>query len=183
MNERNRDLIHRIAFHSIKMMHDGPLLRLLVKPDRLLAQLGLRAGHTVFEPGCGPGFFSIGAAEAVGTGGHVYSCDVNPYAVRYLRKKLERRGLQRIVTAEVRNGADSGLPAHSVDFAFITGIPHAVGGFDRLMMEVARILKPGGIFAYRGHGGVKEKFSHEELETWSLIPGKRVRGFALFRKR
>jgi len=182
MNERQRDLVHRIAFHSIKMMHDGPLLRLMVKPERLLAQLGLRSGHTVFEPGCGPGFFSTAAAEIVGSGGQVYSCDVNPYAVRYLRKKLESRGLQNVVTAEVRNAADTGLAAESVDFAFITGIPHAVGGFDRLMREVSRVLKPGGIFAYRGHGRGKNAFSPGELEAWKLVPEEKVRGFSVYRK-
>lgn len=183
MQERQRGFVDRIAFHSIKMMHDGPLLRLLVKPERLLAQLGLRAGHTVFEPGCGPGFFSTAAAEVVGISGRVYSYDVNPYAVRYLRKKLESSGLQKVVTAEVRNAADTGLKAESVDFAFITGIPHAVGGFDRLMLEISRTLKSGGIFAYRGHAGVKEKFSPGELEAWKLVPAEKVRGFSVYRKK
>ena len=181
LDNKKLDLIYRIAFHSIKMMHDGPLLRLLVNPGSLLEDLGLRPGDTVLEPGCGPGFFSVGAAAAVGGEGRVYSYDVNPYAIRYLRKKLDRKGLRQ-VTAEARNAADSGLPDASVDFSFITGIPRALGGFDRLMNEIIRTLKPGGIFAYRGHGGGRSGFDPEELKSWQLVSQGKVRGFAVFRK-
>jgi ubiquinone/menaquinone biosynthesis C-methylase UbiE len=183
MNERDLNLAYKISFHCIKMMHDGMLLKLFIKPDRVLAALGLKEGDTVFEPGCGPGFFSIGAAQVVGDKGHICAYDVNPYAIRYLQKKLDKKQMYN-VSAELCNAADSNLPDRSIDFAFITGVPHAVGGFDKLMDEVSRTLKIGGIFAFRSHGRGKTGFSPEKLERWQLIhvPEKDKDGFKLFKK-
>lgn len=168
MNETNMNLAYKISFHCIKMVHDGILIRSMVEPDRVLAELGLKDGDTVFEPGCGPGFFTLGAARLVGDGGWVYAYDVNPYAIRYLQKKLKNKGLQN-VTAKERNAADTEMSKQSVDFIFITGIPRAVGGFDKLMDEVSRLLKPSGTFAYRVHGNGQKGFSDEELRKWQLV--------------
>ncbi len=183
MNEKQLNIGYKISFHSIKFMHDGVLIRSLVKPDKVLTGLGLKKDDVVFEPGCGPGFFTVGAAQVAGDKGHVFSYDVNPYAIRYLRKKLNRKGLNN-VTAEVCNASDSNLPDESVDFAFITGIPRAVGGFNKLMEEISRTLKPGGIFAYRSHGRGKTGFTSKELELWQLVPvpEKDSNGFKIFRK-
>jgi len=184
MNKRNLDFAYKIAFQSIKIVHDGALIRSLVKPDKILSSLGLNKGDTVFEPGCGPGFFTIGAARATGNKGHVYAYDVNPYAIRYLQKKLDRQNVKN-VTAEERNAASTNLPGQSIDFAFITGIPRAVGGFDKLMDEVSRLLKLGGILAYRSHGGDKKQFTEKEIKTWLLtpVPAMDSNRFKIFKKR
>jgi ubiquinone/menaquinone biosynthesis C-methylase UbiE len=183
MTAKNLDFVYKVSFACIKMMHDGMLLKLLVKPDKVLAALGLKNGDTVFEPGCGPGFFTIGAAQVVGDKGHVYAFDVNPYAIRYLQKKLDTVDMDN-VTSALCNAAESNLPEQSIDFAFITGIPHAVGGFDKMMKEISRTLKTGGIFAYRGKRRPENKFSTQELESWRLmsIPEKKSNGFKVFIK-
>lgn len=183
MDKKKSDLIYKISFRCIKIMHDGILIRLLVNPARVLTTLGLKRGDTVFEPGCGPGFFTVGAVQVVGDKGHVYSYDINPYAIQYLQKKLVRNDLQNVTTEE-RNAADTNLPGESVDFAFITGIPRAIGGFDKLMNEISRILKPGGLFAYRSHNKGKNGFTAKELESWQFVPvpEKNSNKFKIFKK-
>lgn len=183
MNEEKMNLAHKISFACIRMMHDGALLKAMVKPDNVLSELGLKNGDTVFEPGCGPGFFTVGASVVAGEEGCVYAYDVNPYAIRYLNKKLEKKGI-RNVTVEERNASATGLLDDSVDFAFITGIPRAVGGFDELMQEVSRLLKPGGIFAFRSHDRGQSGFSTNELERWNLlpVPDKDCNRFQVFKK-
>lgn len=59
MDKRKSNLIYKISFRCIKIMHDCILLRLLVKPEHVLSALGLKSGDTVIEPGCGPGVFSV----------------------------------------------------------------------------------------------------------------------------
>lgn len=184
MNKKSLDFAYRISFYCIKLFHDGALLRLFVKPEEVLSSLGLKNGDTVFEPGCGPGFFTLGAANVVGEKGQIYAYDVNPYAIRYLKKKLKKQGRNN-VTAEERNAADTNLPDQSIDFAFITGIPRAVGGFDKLMNEVSRVLKSGGTFAYRSHGGGIDGFGEDELKSWNFfaVSENDSSGFQIFKKK
>ena len=47
-----------------------------LKPEELLRSLGLRAGQTIADIGCGPGFFTVPAARIVGEDGHVYAADI-----------------------------------------------------------------------------------------------------------
>jgi ubiquinone/menaquinone biosynthesis C-methylase UbiE len=90
----------------------------------------------------------MGATEAVGPRGKVFAYDVNPFACEYLSNKLANR---RIVNVEVknRNATDSELQDKSVDFAFLTGVPHIVGGLEALLKELKRVLKRGAILAIR----------------------------------
>ena len=153
----NRDRNQRIAFRMIRFMHDNALLRALIDPAELMRQLGVEEGRRVLEVGCGPGFFTLGAAAAVGPDGQVFAYDVNPYATAYLEEKLAARGIGN-VRVEHRNAADTGLAEASVDFAFVTGVPHVVGGRHTLLEELVRVLRRGGILAYRpnpgGHGAL-----------------------------
>lgn len=70
-----------IAYWTIRIMHDNPVLPLVRNPYKLLHEAGLKKGHTVLEAGCGPGFLTIPAAKRVGDEGHVYAVDIHPRAV------------------------------------------------------------------------------------------------------
>ena len=65
-----------IAYWTIRLMHDNPLLPLVRNPYKLLKAAGLEEGQKVIEVGCGPGFFTIPAARIVGDEGHVYAVEV-----------------------------------------------------------------------------------------------------------
>lgn len=45
------------------------------------------------EVGCGPGFFTIPAAEIVGGGGSIYAVDVHPAAIARVKKRVESGGI------------------------------------------------------------------------------------------
>lgn len=138
----------RIAFACIRAVHDGWLMHRLVDPAEVLTGAGLRQGDTVFEIGCGPGFFTLAASQVVGPGGQVFAYDVNPYAVAHVQEKAAKLGLSN-VTVRLANAAESGLPANSVDFAFLFGVPRIADGLCPLVAEVARVLRPGGTFTVR----------------------------------
>lgn len=170
----------RFSFAFIRFMHDNRLLRCYVAPAKLLGELGLEPGSRVFEVGCGPGFYTMGAAEAVGTGGEVVAFDVNPFACRYVEDKVRQRSLEN-VRVENRNAADSGFDDESVDFAFVVGVPHVVGGQHNLMDELGRVIRPGGILAYRPSrgnlGGLVEAAAARGFRQDSA-----KKGFIIFRK-
>ncbi len=177
---KRRDFGQRVSFACIRFMHDNRLLRSFVDPAALLKELGLKRGDRVFEVGCGPGFFTVGAAGAAGDEGEVTAFDVNPYACRYTEDKVSRLGLDR-VRVEQRNAAESGFESGGVDFAFVVGVPHVVGGAHNLMDELGRVVRPGGILAYRPSRGNVEGLV-EAAEARGFRREKTIRRFLIFRK-
>jgi demethylmenaquinone methyltransferase/2-methoxy-6-polyprenyl-1,4-benzoquinol methylase len=155
------------AFWTITLMHDNPLLPLFKDPYEQLREAGLKPGQKVLEVGCGPGFFTIPAAEVVGEEGLVYAVDVNPLAVKRVRRKIEREEIKNVEPLE-RSGSDTGLPDGSIDLAFIFGTLHFYGGVEGVISEMGRVLKVGGILSFERARG-----SEEELRV--LIEGEGFR--------
>lgn len=99
----------------------------------------------MLEVGCGLGFFTIPAARIVGETGRVYAIDLHPLAIEMVRKKLARTGLTN-VEVMLADAADTGLPDESVDLAFLFGVVHVLP-LGRVLPEMHRVLRPGGILA------------------------------------
>ena len=177
----DRDRMYRIAFPMIRFMHDNALLRLMVDPARLLRDLGVRTGDTVLEVGCGPGFFTVGAAAAVGLEGRVIAYEVNPYACAYVRRKLAQQKLNQAIVKN-ENASQSGLPNRDVDLAFVTGLPHVVGGLSALLTEMCRVLKPEGSLAFRPSRGDTETLI-AKVAVLGMAHTDTCRGFLIFKQK
>jgi cyclopropane fatty-acyl-phospholipid synthase-like methyltransferase len=72
------------------------LYELFRDPYEPLSVAGLEAGQRVLEVGCGPGFFTVPAAEMVGQSGSITSLDVSPTAVAHVRQKVEEAGVTNV---------------------------------------------------------------------------------------
>jgi ubiquinone/menaquinone biosynthesis C-methylase UbiE len=118
-------------------------------PYEPLKAAGLRAGQQVLEVGCGPGFFTVPAAEIVEQEGRVISVDVSPAAVKHVRQKVEQAGVTNVEVL-LANAADTGLPGESLDLIFVFGLGHVAGDLAELWAELHRLLKPGGTLAVEG---------------------------------
>jgi ubiquinone/menaquinone biosynthesis C-methylase UbiE len=121
------------------------LYELFRDPYEPLSVAGLEAGQRVLEVGCGPGFFTVPAAEMVGQSGSITSLDVSPTAVAHVRQKVEEAGVTNVEVL-LRNAADTGLPGESFDLVFVFGLGHVVGDLENIWTELHRLLKPGGRF-------------------------------------
>ena len=148
--EGRRDQSHletsNIAYWMIRVMHDNPLLAVVRNPHRILRAAGLEERQTVLEVGCGPGFFTIPAAEIVGDEGHVYAVDVHPRAVARVKKKVEHMAVANVTPLCV-NASDTGLPGGSIDSAFLFGVRYIAGGLAGVIAELGRVVRPGGILS------------------------------------
>ena len=138
----------RIAFWMISAVHDNRLLSILKDPVDILKRAGIKHGDRVLEVGCGPGFYTLAASEIVTAKGHVYAVDVNSWAIRRVRQKVEHAGINNITTLQ-GNAAESGLPTRSLDAAFLFGLPRVVGGLKSLILELRRVIKPGGLVSFQ----------------------------------
>lgn len=151
-------LYDKLHLKMISLMHDS-LYRLFVDPRRLLGAAGVAQGQKVLEVGCGPGFFTVPAAEIVGTEGHLYSIDINPAAVEQVRRKVKEDGLSN-VDVMVANASKTGLPDSSIDLAFLFGVIHSIHDLDQVFAEMHRILTENGILFIQ-----KSSWSEKKLLT------------------
>lgn len=170
-----------IAYWTIRVMHDNPLLPLVRNPNKILKAAGLEESQKVLEVGCGPGFFTIPAARIVGDEGHIYAVDVHPRAVDRVKKKIEKAALKN-VTPMCINASNTGLPGESVDLAFLFGLRYIAGGLESVISELHRVLKPGGILSFEKTRESEGELIKEVEQGGFIYTGKRSRIF-LFKKK
>ena len=65
-------------------------------PDALLRRLGLARGDTVADIGCGPGFFTLPAADIVGDEGVVLAADIQGEMLSAIRSRAAEHGLTNV---------------------------------------------------------------------------------------
>jgi SAM-dependent methyltransferase len=88
-------------------------------PDRVVTIMNLRPDLTVLDIGAGLGLFTFRFADAVGAGGRVYATDVDPRAIRSLRREVHRRDLANVIPRRVRaQGLDPFYSKHRFDVVF-----------------------------------------------------------------
>ncbi len=170
-----------IAYWTIRLMHDNPLLPLVKNPYRLLTAGGMEDMQKVVEVGCGPGFFTIPAARIVGEKGHVYAIDVHPRAIKRVREKIEKENLKNI-TPMCINASGTGLPGACIDLAFIFGLRHVAGGLETVISELHRVLRSGGILSLEKTRGSQTELRDTVEKAGFVFSEKRGRIFR-FKKR
>jgi len=115
-------------------------------PASIVSQLQVEEGSSVADFGCGSGFFSFEFAKRVGSEGKVYALDVLPSALEAVASSAKSLGLTNVLPKRVNlekiNG--SGLPSESVDWIVIKDILFQNKDKNIILVEVARVLKPGG---------------------------------------
>ncbi len=144
----------RIESWFISFIHDT-MYSLFMDADTLLIPAGLKEGDHVLEVGCGPGFFTIPAAEIVGDKGFVYAIDINPFAIRKVEKKIVKAGVRNVKTMIV-DVTETTSKDSSIDISFFFGVIHSLNSIiDRVILEMHRILKDEGLISIQKSGKSK----------------------------
>ncbi|MEK7610076.1 MAG: methyltransferase domain-containing protein [Patescibacteria group bacterium] len=115
-------------------------------PVSNLAKLGLVDGMKVVDLGAGSGFYSIGAAKAVGGSGRVYSVDVQKDLLERLRSIASTQGIRNIevVWGNAEKIGGTKLREAIADRVIASNILFQIEKPDEFCLEIKRILKPGG---------------------------------------
>ena len=170
----------KLAFWTITLMHDNPLLPIFKNPYKLLSTAGLKSGQKVLEVGCGPGFFTLPASEIVGKEGIIYAVDIHPMAIERVKEKIESRGIKNVKPI-LTNASSTGLPERSVDLAFVFGLRYIAGGLENLISEMYRILKPGALLSFEKTRGSDVSLI-DEVESKGFTLSERTGRIFLFTK-
>ncbi len=131
---------------------DPENLAVLTDPERvewqdplaILRAFGLRSGMSMADVGCGPGFFSLPAAELVGDRGRVYAIDMQEAMLWALQDRLLENRVARVLPVLSREDLIP-LPSDSVDFALLVNALHELDG-NATIQEVRRLLGDDGRF-------------------------------------
>ena len=134
----------------------------LMRP--VLDRLGILPGDRVLELGPGPGAFSVDAARRAGSEGRLTVVDIQPAMI----VKVEARLRAAIITnAETRVAGAYELPLadSSIDRAFIVTVLGEIADQRRALLELHRVLRPGGVLS------ITEEFSDPDYP----FPGETIR--------
>lgn len=112
-------------------------------PEAILEDIGIEKGMTVADMGCGPGFFTLPIASAVGEEGLVYAVDSDPGALEMLRDRAMSDGTAKAIKAVRADVTETGIPARSVDVALFANVLHDIEDKGAFLAEVERICRPG----------------------------------------
>lgn len=125
--------------------HAGPELSPVA--ERLIELANPAWNATALDVGCGPGTATLPLARRVGPGGSVTGVDLTAPMVAWAERHAAKEGVTN-VRFLVADAEDLGeLPAAGFDVAVsnfaVIFAPDPV----RMVAEVARVVKPGGVFA------------------------------------
>ncbi|HBI17068.1 MAG: Methyltransferase type 11 [Candidatus Moranbacteria bacterium GW2011_GWF2_34_56] len=117
-----------------------------VDPREIIKIAEIKPGQKVADFGCGPGYFSLPAAEAVGEGGMVYAFDVLPSALEAIAGRVKIKNIDNViirrVNLEKENG--TGLENDSIDWVILKDVLFQNKNKNSILKEAKRILKSGG---------------------------------------
>ena len=121
---------------------DNNFRRLFQNPHKILTRY-IQQGMTIVDLGCGPGFFSIAAAELVGAKGKVIAVDLQEGMLSRVRNKIKGTKIEKRITLHKCEESIIGV-TDKADFILAFYMVHEVPNQERLFQEIKSILKPDG---------------------------------------
>jgi ubiquinone/menaquinone biosynthesis C-methylase UbiE len=115
----------------------------------LLKEAGVEPGFCILDYGCGPGSYMAPLAQLIGISGVIYALDINPLAIKEVRKIAAQKSIKNIKTIE--SDCDTGLPHNHVDVVLLYDTFHNLTQPDDVLSELHRVLKSNGTLSFSDH--------------------------------
>jgi ubiquinone/menaquinone biosynthesis C-methylase UbiE len=139
--------IARLFFRIMSGVMESRIRYRFFGPARILQRAGMHLGDTVLEVGAGTGYFTLPAARILGDRGRLIAMDVLPASIEILSRKVRAANVENVTVLRA-DALNTGLGAESVDTVLMFGVvPAPMLPLARLLPEMHRILRPGGIMA------------------------------------
>jgi SAM-dependent methyltransferase len=119
-----------------------------LRPDSeaLLDRVGIAAGSSAIDVGCGPEGILDLLAHRVGPAGRVTGLDVNPASVAQARRLVAERGYRNVQVVE-GDARGTGLPSESYDVVHARTLLVNAPDPAAVLTEMVRLARPGGWIA------------------------------------
>jgi ubiquinone/menaquinone biosynthesis C-methylase UbiE len=143
-----RTLFGKIFIRLMALIMESRFRYKLFGPKKILESAGIRQGMKVLEVGCGTGFFTIPAGKMLGNDGLLIAMDMLPISVETVANKVQQANLGNVVQVVKGDALDTKLDKESLDEVILFGVvPAPMLPMEKLMEEMHRILRPGGVMA------------------------------------
>ena len=160
----------------------SPIRKLFHNPQKILGPI-VQPGMTVLDVGSAMGFFSIPAAEMVGSEGRVICADCQPRMLEKLTQRARTAGVESQIETHACSTSSLGLEEleGQVDVARAVAMVHEAPDPERLLTEIFNTLKPGGLLLVaepKGHvtdAQIKETLQITESLGLQIIERPSVR--------
>ncbi len=126
-----------------------PIRNLFMPPKKMLAEVEIKPGDHVLDFGCGPGAFTLIAAEKTGPSGMVYALDIHPLAVKMVEQQARKKYHTNIQT--ILSSCQTSLADNSLDLLLFFDVFHILNNQTEVLVELHRVLKPDGILCFSDH--------------------------------
>jgi ubiquinone/menaquinone biosynthesis C-methylase UbiE len=166
---------------GFRMMAFAFKVRDFFKPRRdIVQEIGIKEGFQVLDYGCGPGGYVPAVAELVGESGKLYALDINPFAIKTVKKLAAKKQLPNVKT--ILSDCSTDLPDDSIDIVLLNDAFHDLADPDKVLTELHRVLKPNGILSFSDHHLTETeitsqmtrnglfKLAKKEKRTYSFVP-------------
>jgi ubiquinone/menaquinone biosynthesis C-methylase UbiE len=112
-----------------------------------LKRIGIREGHIVLDFGARVGYYSIPAAQLVGSKGIVIAFDKDTGALDELLETAKSEGLENIKRLDTSGELKIPLSNESVDVVLLYDVLHLIDKREIVYQEVYRVLRPHGLLS------------------------------------
>ena len=121
---------------------------------------GITFGSRVIDVGAGPGYATVDLAELVGPTGEIFAIERSARFLEFAKKACAARGLTNVHFRQADLMEES-LGNLEADATWCRWVASFVSSPDKLVHEIARALRPGGVAIF-----------HEYIDyrTWRLAP-------------
>lgn len=151
--------------------------------EQILEASGVERGMDVADIGAGTGLFTLLFAERVGEDGTVYAVDISRPFVERLGERVREQGLNNVRTV-VNTQRSAGLPADSVDLAFLSDTYHHFEYPAQMLASIREALRAGGelvVIDFRREPGISSHWilQHVRAGKDEVIAEITAEGFEL----
>lgn len=112
-----------------------------LRPEELLRSLGLKSGDTLADIGCGPGFFTVPAAQIVGEHGRVLAGDIQGEMLSAVNAQIKAHELKNVRVFKTSD-MDVPLPAGCADLVLLAFTLNEIEHRARFLHRTGRLLGP-----------------------------------------
>jgi ubiquinone/menaquinone biosynthesis C-methylase UbiE len=115
-------------------------------PEKIISQIYVKRGASIADLACGPGFFVIPLARALGEEGTIYAVDKSKVMLEYLKSGMKKAKINpkivKIIEADVTK---TPIPSSSCNVVLFANILHDLDDPRVFLDEVKRIAKPSAL--------------------------------------
>lgn len=151
-----------------------------IQPSETVMDLmGIRPGMVVGEIGAGNGRLAVRVAARVGPRGTVYANDIDPRALRFMRERAARDGIDNLVVVRGEE-VDPRFPAGGLDLVYVINTYEHLADPVTLLRNTAGCLEPEGRLVIVVHDPDKMKHDRGHAVRSDVVIGQaRQAGYEL----